>query len=35
MHPVILMAAFGLIVLASVMVAPRRASVDGFFGGMG
>jgi Na+/proline symporter len=35
MHPVILMAAFGLIVLASVMAAPRRASVDGFFGGMG
>jgi Na+/proline symporter len=29
------MAAFGLIVLACLMAAPRRASVEGFFGGMG
>jgi len=35
MHPLILMAGFGVIVLASILVAPRRASVDGFFGGMG
>ena len=35
MHPLILMAGFGVIILASVMAAPRRASVDGFFGGMG
>ena len=35
MHPVILMAGFGVIVLASIIVAPRRASVDGFFGGLG
>ena len=35
MHPLILMAGFGVIVLASILVAPRQASVDGFFGGMG
>ena len=35
MHPLVLMAGFGVIVLASILVAPRRASVDGFFGGMG
>ncbi|MRU13935.1 sodium:proline symporter [Roseovarius sp. A21] len=34
MHPILLMAGFGLVVLASVLVAPRRASVEGFFGGM-
>ena len=35
MHPLILMAGFGAIILASLVVAPRRASVEGFFGGMG
>lgn len=35
MTPLILMAGFGAIVLASVLVAPRRATLDGFFGGMG
>jgi len=33
MHPVTLMALFGLVILASLAVAPRRASVAGFFGG--
>ena len=35
MHPVVLIAVFGGIVLASVLAAPRRASVEGFFGGLG
>lgn len=35
MHPVVLIAVFGAIVLASVLAAPRRASVEGFFGGQG
>jgi Na+/proline symporter len=34
MTPFVLMAGFGIIVLASLVVAPRRASVEGFFGGM-
>jgi len=33
MHPLALMAVFGLVILASLAVAPRRASVAGFFGG--
>ena len=35
MHSLILMAGFGVVVLASLMVVPRRASVDGFFAGIG
>ncbi|MEQ6203691.1 sodium:proline symporter [Sulfitobacter sp. HNIBRBA2951] len=35
MSPVLLIAAFGLIIAASVVAAPRRASVEGFFGGQG
>ena len=34
MNPLILMAVFGAIIVASLWVAPRRASIDGFFGGM-
>lgn len=33
MQPVVLIAVFGLIILASVLAAPRRASIEGFFGG--
>ncbi len=33
MHPVLLIAIFGAIVALSLLAAPRRASVDGFFGG--
>ncbi|KEJ89447.1 sodium:proline symporter [Sulfitobacter donghicola] len=35
MQPVILIATFGLIILASLLAAPRSASVEGFFGGRG
>lgn len=34
MAPVILIAVFGAIVVASLLVAPRRVSIDGFFGGV-
>ncbi len=34
MHPAVLIAVFGAIILASLLAAPRRASVEGFFGGM-
>jgi Na+/proline symporter len=34
MHPFVLIGIFGAIVVASLLAAPRRASVDGFFGGM-
>ena len=33
MHPLVLIAVFGAIVLASILAAPRRATVEGFFGG--
>jgi Na+/proline symporter len=33
MSPVVLIAVFGAILLGSVLAAPRRASVEGFFGG--
>lgn len=35
MQPLVLILVFGAVVAASVMVAPRRATVDGFFGGRG
>ena len=35
MQPVILIAVFGAIVLASLLAAPRRATIEGFFGGRG
>ncbi|MEH6831819.1 sodium:solute symporter family transporter [Sulfitobacter sp.] len=35
MHPVVLIAVFGAIVLSSFLAAPRRATVEGFFGGQG
>jgi len=35
MQPLLLIAAFGLIIAASLIAAPRRASVEGFFGGQG
>ncbi|KIN72971.1 SLC5/6 family protein [Sulfitobacter guttiformis] len=35
MNPVVLIAAFGVILVASVLAAPRRATIDGFFGGTG
>jgi Na+/proline symporter len=35
MSPVALVAVFGAILLVSVLAAPRRASVEGFFGGQG
>ncbi|WP_299023748.1 sodium:proline symporter [uncultured Sulfitobacter sp.] len=35
MSPVVLIAAFGAIVALSLLAAPRRASVEGFFGGAG
>ena len=35
MHPFVLIAVFGAIVMASILAAPRRASVEGFFGGQG
>lgn len=35
MHPYLLIAVFGAIVLASILAAPRRATVEGFFGGQG
>ncbi|WP_341234394.1 sodium:proline symporter [uncultured Sulfitobacter sp.] len=34
MAPVILIAVFGAIVVASLLVAPRRVSIEGFFGGV-
>ena len=34
MNPTILIAVFGAIVVASLLVAPRRASIEGFFGGV-
>ena len=34
MHPFVLIGIFAAIVVASLLAAPRRASVDGFFGGM-
>ena len=34
MHPILLAAIFGAIALASVFAAPRRATVEGFFGGL-
>ncbi|MCX8226919.1 MAG: sodium:proline symporter [Sulfitobacter sp.] len=34
MNPIILIAIFGAIVVASLLVAPRRASIEGFFGGV-
>ena len=33
MQPIVLIAVFGAIIAASVLAAPRRASVEGFFGG--
>ena len=33
MQPIVLIAVFGVIIAASVLAAPRRASVEGFFGG--
>jgi Na+/proline symporter len=33
MQPIVLIAIFGAILLVSVLAAPRRASVDGFYGG--
>ncbi|QUJ77894.1 sodium:proline symporter [Sulfitobacter albidus] len=35
MQPVILILVFGAIIAASVLAAPRRATVEGFFGGQG
>jgi len=35
MQPLLLIAVFGAIIAASVLAAPRRASVEGFFGGLG
>ncbi|MGB3244980.1 MAG: sodium:proline symporter [Sulfitobacter sp.] len=35
MFPVVLIAIFGVLIFASVLAAPRRASVEGFFGGLG
>ncbi len=35
MHATAIIVIFGLVVLASLVVAPRRASVEGFFGGRG
>ena len=35
MQPLLLIAAFGLIIAASLIAAPRRASIEGFFGGQG
>ena len=35
MHPYVLIAVFGAIILASILAAPRRATVEGFFGGQG
>ena len=35
MQTAILFAVFGVIILASLLVAPRRASIEGFFGGAG
>ena len=34
MYPLLLIVIFGAIIVASVLAAPRRASIDGFFGGM-
>lgn len=33
MHPAVLIVVFGFIIAASLLAAPRRASVEGFFGG--
>jgi len=35
MQATVIIAVFGAIVVASILAAPRRASVDGFFGGLG
>lgn len=35
MQPVVLIAAFGVIIVASLLAAPRSASIEGFFGGKG
>jgi len=35
MQAIAIIAAFGLVVAASIVVAPRRATVEGFFGGVG
>jgi len=35
MQPTVLIVVFGAIILASLLAAPRRASVEGFFGGAG
>jgi len=34
MYPLLLIVIFGAIIVASVLAEPRRASIDGFFGGM-
>ena len=35
MQPIVLIAIFGAIVLVSLLASPRRASIEGFFGGTG
>ena len=34
MYPLLLIVIFGAVIVASLLAAPRRASIEGFFGGM-